>query len=469
MPRNAQTGECTLAIDINYKVEVQGDIIAYNRDVMANIIDIYDILNQMLSMDSLHKPINPFSANNKKIIDLIDGHLIGDATTFGQFDASRARYGIDTSAPGATQLEVTIPDLINSVGGIPNGYVFKVYKTNEGGAGNYTIRINGVNTQQLYSFDGYMNFPAGLFRAGSVYTIIKLANRFVVQMHCKVVNDEAQLRDYTYNTIAPRVVSLETKVTALEGRCDLIEDRLDVNEGDIRDLRLEMEEMNTDLNERCDTLQTEINTINSTIISLNSLQPIGTIAIWSSNDPYPQGWLGCQADSPVEVNDYSQGYINSNGKYKDLANVIGTTYGVGSDPRWYKLPDFRGLFAKGSADVDGVVTEASLMNHVHKMVNSGYVSDAYSGKGTEGDIGINEYSTIASGNHSKSTAFWGANFVSDYGLKRWPNDGANATHGRSGPPTTTNEADHTEHIRLSDGGEPNNIKMKYMIKALDVE
>ncbi len=97
--------------------------------------------------------------------------------------------------------------------------------------------------------------------------------------------------------------------------------------------------------------------------------PIGTIVAWPvSRNPLPAGWLPCD------------GAILAPGQFKELFNVLGTTFG-GDGVSSFKLPDYQGYFLRGldtagRVDPDGKgrtagsVQKDMFEQHSHKMLNN---------------------------------------------------------------------------------------------------
>lgn len=108
--------------------------------------------------------------------------------------------------------------------------------------------------------------------------------------------------------------------------------------------------------------------------------------MWPS-DTLPTGsWLLCDGSS------YS--YTAQGGKYKALYDVIGTTFGEGSEGSSFKVPDLRQKFVEGaSSDTGhtlGSYVAAGLPDHTHTFSGSSVTSGG-NGKHTHtrGSLNLN--------------------------------------------------------------------------------
>ncbi len=70
------------------------------------------------------------------------------------------------------------------------------------------------------------------------------------------------------------------------------------------------------------------------IVNMNDNIKVGTIAAFPM-DNIPEGWLICNGAE----------YFKHD--FPELANYLGDTYGIPSDPRKFKVPDFQGKFLRG--------------------------------------------------------------------------------------------------------------------------
>lgn len=89
------------------------------------------------------------------------------------------------------------------------------------------------------------------------------------------------------------------------------------------------------------------------------------------SDDIPNGWLKCDGTA------YS--YTAQGGKYKALYDVIGTTFGEGTEGSSFKVPDMRKRFVEGaSSDTGhtlGSYVAAGLPNHNHIFSGSSTDTD----------------------------------------------------------------------------------------------
>ena len=86
------------------------------------------------------------------------------------------------------------------------------------------------------------------------------------------------------------------------------------------------------------------------LVSLNDIQPLGTIQPWAAPvaSPVPNGWALCD------------GQAISRTTFDDLFNLIGTSYGVGDGATTFNVPDLRGRAGIGLGGFDaGVLTGGS--------------------------------------------------------------------------------------------------------------
>lgn len=100
----------------------------------------------------------------------------------------------------------------------------------------------------------------------------------------------------------------------------------------------------------------------------NSFYPTGMVIMWPS-DTIPQGWLKCDGTA------YS--YTAEGGKYKALYDVIGTSFGTGTEGSSFKVPDMRDRFVEGASSTHAVGTyvEAGLPEHTHTFTGSSVTSN----------------------------------------------------------------------------------------------
>lgn len=80
------------------------------------------------------------------------------------------------------------------------------------------------------------------------------------------------------------------------------------------------------------------------------VMPVGAIVPYVGSSP-PPGWLLCDGTSFTSAS------------YPDLFNIIGTTYGTGSND--FQVPDLRGRFPKGANSGLGVYQEGLVEAHTH--------------------------------------------------------------------------------------------------------
>lgn len=99
----------------------------------------------------------------------------------------------------------------------------------------------------------------------------------------------------------------------------------------------------------------------------NMFYPTGMVIMWPS-DTIPAGWLKCDGTA------YS--YTAEGGKYKALYDVIGTTYGEGTEGSSFKVPNMRDRFVEGVSSTHplGTYVEAGLPNHSHTFTGSSVTS-----------------------------------------------------------------------------------------------
>lgn len=158
-----------------------------------------------------------------------------------------------------------------------------------------------------------------------------------------------------------------------------------------------------------------------------SFIPPGTIWMYGGSTA-PTGWALCQG-----------GTVSRTGLYARLFGAIGTTYGAGDGSTTFKLPDFRGVFAKGfgSQTIGGVTyANASGTPQADKMQGHKHVLSS----------SPNNY-------WATTLAQAGANF---YALYSFTDDtlniGSPVTDGVNGTPRTGNVT------------EPANVGVTYIIK-----
>lgn len=95
--------------------------------------------------------------------------------------------------------------------------------------------------------------------------------------------------------------------------------------------------------------------------------PIGAVLVWTTSTP-PDGFLLCDGS------EYSS--TAENGKYKELFDIIGTTYGVGSDSDSFRVPDCRKRFVEGASESlsVGQKLDAKIPAHNHTFTGSSTTS-----------------------------------------------------------------------------------------------
>lgn len=113
--------------------------------------------------------------------------------------------------------------------------------------------------------------------------------------------------------------------------------------------------------------------INSRLNTLPNQMPVGSILMWGAGaSSAPAGWCLCD------------GRALSRTTYKDLFNIIGTTYGKGNGSSTFNIPDFRGLFPRGLDNGRGVDSGRTLgtrqMSGVPNITGS--INNVYGGYGT---------------------------------------------------------------------------------------
>lgn len=117
-----------------------------------------------------------------------------------------------------------------------------------------------------------------------------------------------------------------------------------------------------------------------------SWYPKGSIIMWPSDD-IPEGWLKCDGTA------YS--YTADGGKYKSLFDVIGTTFGTGTEGSTFKVPDMTNRFVEGASSTSGHTlgsyVEAGIPNHTHTFtgtsVNTGSKNNHKHTRGTMEIVG----------------------------------------------------------------------------------
>lgn len=102
------------------------------------------------------------------------------------------------------------------------------------------------------------------------------------------------------------------------------------------------------------------------------LVPPGTVAAFAGSGSAPLGWLVCNG----------QAKSWDDPSYRPLYDVIGTTYGVGTEPHTFKVPDFRGMFLRG------------------------YLSGTTAAIGTKQGEGLPDITGTLPGENTSQTAYW---------------------------------------------------------------
>lgn len=125
-----------------------------------------------------------------------------------------------------------------------------------------------------------------------------------------------------------------------------------------------------------------------------AVNPVGSVILMAGNF-VPTGYLKCN------------GAVVSSVTYSNLYAIIGDTYGSGdSDPGFFKLPDLRGVFARGWDDNRGVDSGRDIGSYqgdefeAHTHTTSAYSGGSYSiGNGSGGPqyVGIKPLVSTSSG------------------------------------------------------------------------
>lgn len=97
--------------------------------------------------------------------------------------------------------------------------------------------------------------------------------------------------------------------------------------------------------------------------------PIGAVMMWPSTTP-PPGFLLCDGS------EYSS--TEEDGKYKELYNIIGTTFGVGTAADSFRVPDCRERFVEGISSTKSVGDKFDAKIPVHKHSFTGTASTSTS-------------------------------------------------------------------------------------------
>lgn len=163
--------------------------------------------------------------------------------------------------------------------------------------------------------------------------------------------------------------------------------------------------------------------------------PVGTIVPFFGSASIPDGWLLCNGSA-----------YSTTGTYKDLYDVIGTTYGSGSGT--FLLPNMDSFYPS-SSNVDNVTNYPT--NHTHSG-NISHVATSTSHtithNHTGGDVGIN----AASANHNHDAR---ANSVNG-GQTPAANTNSNAARAvNPGPAANSPQAAWISHFHNAGGGTTN--------------
>ncbi len=153
--------------------------------------------------------------------------------------------------------------------------------------------------------------------------------------------------------------------------------------------------------------------------------------MWPS-DTIPQGWLKCDGTA------YS--YTAEGGKYKALYDIIGTTFGEGTEGSTFKVPDMSNRFVEGASSTHplGTYVEAGLPNHSHTFTGSNATSGTNGNHShSRGTMDITGEYKVYLGNtsgkyieghwHSESGAFSVVNGYSSTIATPWSNSYNNTT------------------------------------------
>lgn len=110
--------------------------------------------------------------------------------------------------------------------------------------------------------------------------------------------------------------------------------------------------------------------------------PIGAVMMWPSTTP-PPGFLLCDGS------EYSS--TEEDGKYKELYDIIGTTFGVGSAADSFRVPDCRERFVEGISSTKSVGDkfDAKIPVHKHSFTGTAATSTSQgSHTHTRGDMNV---------------------------------------------------------------------------------
>jgi microcystin-dependent protein len=134
--------------------------------------------------------------------------------------------------------------------------------------------------------------------------------------------------------------------------------------------------------------------ISSPTWEISGASPIGSVVMYSSSIA-PSGWLVCNGNAVSRTT------------YAGLFAIISTTYGVGDNSTTFNLPDFRGVFPKGSGTTSRAAGKDANGNYYDSTLGT-YYTDKLQGHrffiGNSGWDAYNDYGQTSSGGLSSSSS-----------------------------------------------------------------